>query len=94
MRERAGHPGADLYGSPAIGAFATVRLADGRKLVAQVDGGSGHSGKRSPDLHFGLGNWPADADLNVEIDWRDAAGQRHHSTLQLKPGWHTVLLGQ
>jgi enediyne biosynthesis protein E4 len=94
MRERAGHPGADLYGSPAIGAFATVRLADGRKLVAQVDGGSGHSGKRSPDLHFGLGQWPADADLNVEIDWRDAAGQRHHSALQLKPGWHTLLLGQ
>jgi enediyne biosynthesis protein E4 len=94
LKERPGHPGADLFGWPAVGAFATVRLADGRKLVAQVDGGSGHSGKRSPDLHFGLGQWPADRPLSVEIDWRDAAGQRHHSTLDLKPGWHTVLLGQ
>ncbi|HKP13154.1 MAG TPA: CRTAC1 family protein, partial [Blastocatellia bacterium] len=94
LRERAGHPGADLYGSPAVGAFVTVRMADGRKLVAQVDGGSGHSGKRSPDLHFGLGRWPADRALSVEMDWRDAAGQRRHSTLELKPGWHTVLLGQ
>ena len=28
---------------------------DGRRLVGQVDGGNGHSGKRAPDLHFGLG---------------------------------------
>ena len=94
LKERPGHPGADLSGSPAIGAFVTVRMADGRKLVEQVDGGSGHSGKRSPDLHFGLGQWPADRPLSVDIDWRDAAGQRHHNTLELKPGWHTVLLGQ
>jgi len=33
-------------GSPAIGALATVKLADGRKMVSQVDGGSGHSGRR------------------------------------------------
>jgi hypothetical protein len=31
-------------GSPAIGAVATVNLADGRKVGSQVDGGSGHSG--------------------------------------------------
>jgi len=94
IRVQAGHPGVDLYGSPAIGALATVHLSDGRKLVAQVDGGSGHSGKRSPDLHFGLGHIPADASLKVEIDWRDATGQLHHNALQLPPGWHTVLLGQ
>ena len=42
-------------GSPAIGAVARVSLPDGRRLVAQVDGGNGHSGRRSPDIHFGLG---------------------------------------
>jgi enediyne biosynthesis protein E4 len=94
IRVQPGHPGAGLYGSPAIGAVATVRLADGRKLVAQVDGGSGHSGKRSPDLHFGLGNLAADATLDVEVAWRDATGQLQHNALQLPPGWHTVRLGK
>lgn len=94
LAERSGHPGADLYGSPAIGAVATIRLADGRKLVAEVDGGSGHSGKRSPDLHFGLGSLPSDTNLKVDIDWRDTTGQLRHNALQLQPGWHTVRLGQ
>src|ERR1039458_7853898 len=44
---------------PAIGAAATVFLPDGRKMTAQVDGGNGHSGKRSQDIHFGLGSVPA-----------------------------------
>ena len=39
---------------PAIGAEATVTLPDGRRRTAQVDGGNGHSGKRAPELHFGL----------------------------------------
>ncbi|MFM7787540.1 MAG: ASPIC/UnbV domain-containing protein, partial [Microcystis panniformis] len=40
---------------PAIGAAVKVSLPDGSQLVAQVDGGNGHSGVRSPVLHFGLG---------------------------------------
>jgi hypothetical protein len=94
LKARPGHPAADLHGRPAIGAFATVRLEDGRKLVAQVDGGSGHSGKRSPELHFGLGNLSGDRELQVDLDWRDSTGRVHRSTLRLKPGWHTVLLGE
>ena len=43
-------------GRPAIGAAATVFLPDGRRMSAQVDGGNGHSGKRSQDIHFGLGS--------------------------------------
>src|SRR4029450_11637869 len=39
-------------GSPVIGAVARVGLSDGRKLVGQGDGGSGHSGRRGPDIHF------------------------------------------
>lgn len=88
------HPGINLRGRPAIGAFVTVHLPDGRRLVAQVDGGNGHSGKRSPDLHFGLGQLSPDTTLRVDLRWRDPDGQVHHETLPLSPGWYTVLLGR
>jgi len=88
-----GHPGAELSGRPAIGATAIVRLPDGRRLVAQADGGNGHSGKRSPDLHFGLGHLPAHTKVEVDLRWRAPDGQLRHQTLSLRPGWHTVLLG-
>jgi hypothetical protein len=90
---REGHPAADTIGRPAIGAAATAWLPDGRRLVAQVDGGSGHSGKRSPDLHFGLGNLAAESKIKVELRWRDPEGQPRRTELALAPGWHTVLLG-
>jgi hypothetical protein len=88
-----GHPGADPPGRPAVGATATVHLADGRRLVAQVDGGNGHSGKRSPDLLFGLGQLSSHAQFQVDLHWRDPHGQVRQETLYLSPGWHTVLLG-
>jgi enediyne biosynthesis protein E4 len=75
---------------PAIGAFAKVRLADGRQLVGQVDGGSGHSGKRAPTLHFGLG--ASDEPVAVDVAWRDATGRVVERTMDLKPGRHTVVL--
>ncbi|HVR99375.1 MAG TPA: ASPIC/UnbV domain-containing protein [Thermoanaerobaculia bacterium] len=76
---------------PAVGAAATVHLPDGRRLVAQVDGGSGHSGKRAPLLHFGLGPLQAGTPLQVDVAWRDARGI-HRQTLRLAPGHHRVLL--
>ena len=94
MRHRAGHPGVDLRGRPAICAQAKVTLPDGRKLVAQVDGGTGHSGRRSPDVHLGLGKLASAAPLNVDLKWRDAAGKVQETTLRLAPGWHTVVLGK
>jgi enediyne biosynthesis protein E4 len=90
---RAGHPGIDTPGRPAVGAVASVELAGGRRLAAQVDGGNGHSGKRSPDLLFGLGELAADANLRVVIRWRDPEGLVREDTLRLTPGWHTVTLG-
>jgi hypothetical protein len=93
-RSRPGHPGAETAGRPAIGASASVDLSNGRQLVAQVDGGNGHSGKRSHDLHFGLGRTSATTLLRVALYWRDPAGRVRHETLQLKPGWHTIMLGQ
>lgn len=89
-----GHPTPDTPGRPAIGATATVHHPDGRLLVAQVDGGNGHSGARSPDLHFGLGKIAPEAKLQVELRWRDSNGYVHQETWQLSPGWHTLLLGQ
>jgi len=94
LRARAGHPGVDLHGRPAYGAQARVRLPDGRKLVAQVDGGTGHSGRRSPDIQFGLGHLPPDTKLEVELRWRGFNGETHETKLKLAPGWHSVLLGK
>jgi hypothetical protein len=98
-----GHPAPGLaarHCTPAIGAAVAVVAPGGRLLVAQVDGGSGHSGKKSPDLHFGLGELPAAADpanpaaLEVQMRWRDAQGQRWEGQIRLPPGWHTVELGK
>jgi hypothetical protein len=84
---------------PAIGATATVLLPDGRRLVGQVDGGSGHSGKRSPELHFGLGEQGglgepgAGEKVVVEISFRDQSGTVRRESHLVEPGRHTLILG-
>ena len=88
---RPGHPGKELWGRPAIGAAVTVTTASGSSMTRQVDGGNGHVGKRSPDLHFGLGT--ENGPVRVEVKWRDGTGTPRKETHQLTPGWHTVLLG-
>jgi hypothetical protein len=85
-----GHPTSSLPGRPAIGATVVVATSDGRSLTRQVDGGNGHSGKRSPDLHFGLGAQTAPVKVNVK--WRDNHGNVREETHQLSPGWHTLTL--
>jgi enediyne biosynthesis protein E4 len=85
-----GYPVKSLHTRPAINASVEVTTQSGKHLVAQVDGGNGHSGKRSPDLHFGLGS--ETGPVKVEVKWR-ADGQPRHETFQLPPGWHTVILG-
>jgi hypothetical protein len=86
-----GHPPVGTRASPAIGARVTVYLPDGRKLVKQVDGGNGHSGKSSPDVHFGLGMVDR-RPLRVAFDWRDRRGIARHREAYLSPGWHTAQL--
>jgi enediyne biosynthesis protein E4 len=81
-----------LVGRPAIGARATVQLPDGRRLTSEVDGGTGHSGDCSQDLHFGLGKIGG-TPVRVEVAWRDARGVVHRMQLRLAAGWHTVVLG-
>jgi hypothetical protein len=88
---RPGHPGVDTPGRAAIGASVVVTVPGGRRLIGQVDGGNGHSGKRSSDLHFGLGD--TKGTVRVDVSWRDPKGQRHKETFNLLPGWHTLVLG-
>jgi hypothetical protein len=96
-----------VAGRPAIGATATVYLPGGRELHAQVDGGSGHSGKDSAELHFGVGAVAAGTSLWADLHWRDPEGTLRQQWLRVQAGapgmatepgaggggWHTVLLG-
>jgi hypothetical protein len=90
--ERPGLPGSDLAGRPAIGATALAFLPDGSRRLATVDGGNGHSGKSSPDIHFGLGRVRSDVNIAIELHWRDPGGRQHRERRAFTPGWHTVLL--
>jgi enediyne biosynthesis protein E4 len=87
-----GHPSRELHGRYAIGASATLHLPDGRRMIQQVDISNGHSGKRAPELHFGLGQLSSSATLSVDLVWRDVNGAVHRETLRLTPGLHTILL--
>lgn len=87
-----GRPTNEVTGRAAVGASVTVTLSDGRALTRQVDGGNGHSGKRGPDLHFGLGETRGMVD--VRVDWRDSGGHVRRQSFKLRPGWHTLLLGR
>lgn len=77
----------------AIGTKVTLLASDGRRRAAQVDGGNGHSGRRSPEIHFGLGHTSADALQKVLIEWRSLDGILRSATVMLSPGWHTLVLG-
>ena len=67
---------------PAVGATATLFLPGAQasgtaspRLVSQVDGGGGHSGKRGSEVHFGLGQVKNGERLRVELRWRDGEGR-------------------
>jgi hypothetical protein len=68
-----------VEGRPAIGATAIIVLpqnapGDPEKVLLQVvDGGNGHSGKSSFDLHFGLGEVFRDQ-VKVRLKWRRPDG--------------------
>ncbi len=89
---RSGHPTSDISGRPAVGAIARVRLPNGQQLIGMIDGGNGQAGARSSDLHFGLGQINSEAQVGVDLQWRDTNGQVNQKSIQLTPGWHTILL--
>jgi hypothetical protein len=76
-------------GTPAYGATVEVTTPTGTQ-VGQLDGGSGHGGFRSFDVHFGLGDYAGPA--TVKIRWRDTGGSLHEQSLQLTPGNHALML--
>ncbi|WP_409239992.1 CRTAC1 family protein [Streptomyces sp. PA5.6] len=92
FRPAAGKKDGDLSaaGTPAYNAKVTVRTADGRTMRGQLDGGSGHSGKRGFDVHFGLG--AEDRPVSATIAWLDNEGERHQKSVRLAPGTHTFML--
>ena len=86
-----GHPGQGLAGpgSPAYGATAQI-FTPGHTQIAQLDGGSGHSGKSSFEVYFGLGKYSGP--VTVKLHWRGTNGVLYRQTLQLAPGTHDLLL--
>ncbi len=59
-----------------------------------MDGGNGHSGKSSFELHFGLGGQQPTQEYPVELSWRGRDGQPHKRELALTAGRHSILLGE
>jgi len=68
-----------------------VTTADGKKYIQRVDGGSGHGGKRSSEVHIGLGD--AKGPVEVRLNWRDRQGNAHEQVLRLDQGKHALVLG-
>lgn len=60
---------------PALGVRATIVLSDGKTFNVEVDGGNGHSGKRSPDLHVGLGQLTPGTTAKLRLSWRSYGGK-------------------
>jgi len=84
---------AAVEGIPLIGASALVRVpGGGAVLIDEVDGGNGHSGKRSPELHFGLGSVAATTPIRVGLQWRGTDTRTHAVQLTITPGIYTVVL--
>lgn len=77
-------------GSPAYGATVRVKTPDGRTQISQLEGGGGHSGRRSFDVHFGLGFY--DGPVTAQVRWSDRQGRFHDQTLRLTPGDHSLVL--
>jgi hypothetical protein len=86
-----GHPQPGARVRPAVGASLRVVRGDGRVLVSQVDGGSGHTGKRGPEVLLGLGSAGGPSDVTLSV--RGPAGDVRTERLALAAGWHTVVIG-
>lgn len=89
-------PGAVSGTRAAIGAEARVIVPDRDKhivVTSTVDGGSGHGGKRAPEIHLGVGQTLKNELLNVNVTWRDETGARS-AFIRVPPGRYEVVLGE
>ncbi|TNM34637.1 CRTAC1 family protein [Streptomyces sedi] len=88
--EGAADGGMRLAGQPAYEATVRIETPDGHTQVNRLDGGGGHSGKRSFEVRFGLGEY--DGPVSAQLRWRDVSGEYREETLELTPGSHSLLL--
>ena len=86
-----GHPDGSRKARPAVGIQADVTLDDGRVLHGQVDCSNGHSGKRAPDLLFGLGAYQGKA-VKVRLRWRYKGKLYFSRDLACTVGWNTLII--
>jgi hypothetical protein len=87
-------PGAVAGTRAAIGAEARITLPDKHIVVTSVvDGGSGHGGKRAPEIHLGVGDAPENELLKVRLTWRDESGARS-TMIEVLPGRYQLVLGE
>ncbi|HEX4701567.1 MAG TPA: CRTAC1 family protein [Pseudonocardiaceae bacterium] len=77
-------------GAPAYGTTVKITLPNGHTQISQLDGGGGHAGYRSFDVHFGLGSY--NGPVAVNLQWHDVDGNLHNQTEQLTPGTHSLML--
>jgi hypothetical protein len=82
--------GLEGIGSPAYGSTVQISTPGGHTQISQLDGGGGHSGKRSFEVYFGLGTY--NGPVSAQLRWRDVNGQLHRQALELTPGTHSFLL--
>jgi hypothetical protein len=81
--------GLEANRSPAYGATVEITTPQGNQ-ISQLDGGGGHVGFRSFDVHFGLGSYAGP--VSAHIQWRDVNGVLHQQKLSLMPGVHNLML--
>lgn len=76
----------------AIGAVARVHFKNGQSLIRFVDGGNGHSGRNSPEIHFSFEKNTIEDIDHIELEWRRSNGTISRTVTRLTPGWHTIYL--
>ncbi|MCR9057386.1 MAG: CRTAC1 family protein [Rhodobacteraceae bacterium] len=75
----------------AIGAVARVSLSDGTSIIGFSDVSNGHSGRRSSEIHFGLGEIDENASMDIWVMWGNSVGVQ---TINFKKatGRHRIIL--
>lgn len=77
----------------AIGAIVKVFNEKNELLgINYVDGGSGHSGKNSHDVFFGLNQIEKKEKLRLEIYYRNKKNKLIQQNIKINQGWNTILL--
>ncbi|MGP9802079.1 FG-GAP repeat domain-containing protein [Rheinheimera sp. NSM] len=84
-------PAHSVGGSTAIGATVSLESPSGDRKIAFVNGGNGHSGQQSTDIHLGLAE-KTTSPLIVTITWRDFEGNVRSTTIEVNQKWQTILL--